>query len=324
VDGFDRRVAVACFRALSRGALLALVALLALGLALPAGPREPLLASGLATLSLLSLLWARLLRGRRLRLHGPGMVAAVLLLGAATVLCMVPTGGGRSPLVLVLATVVGVAGLTLSPLGNLVAMSALCLLHSSAALAHPSAPHARDLLVQLGLLGLMGFVVNLLACRLREQRAELFGLAMRDPLTGALRRSFFRARLVALLEDAQRDGRGVSLVLLDLGSGPVEEAGDALRDAVRGDDLVGRVGERTFAVAAAAPGARGPAIAERVAKRMRPIAESRIGLAQLVTVEGDPIALAGRLFSEAEAALEPAGSEPAARSPQLVSSASAP
>jgi GGDEF domain-containing protein len=326
VDGFDRRVAVAYFRALFRGSLLALVAFAAATLALGGARPDMLLAAGLATVCLLSLLWARLLRARALQ--GPGMVAAILLLAAASTLCMVPTGGIRSPVVLLVATSAAVGGLTLGPVGVLVAMSGISVLQAALVLLEPAAPPVRELVVQLALLGLLGFVVNLLACRLREQRAELAGLSVRDPLSGALRRSFFRARLVALLEDAHRDGRGVALLLLDLGSGAearIEEAGTALLDAVRGDDLVGRVGDTTFAVAAAAPGTP-PAegIAERLARRLRPIAEPRLGLARVAPVEGDPIALAGRLFSEAEAALEAPGSQLAAGSPQPLSSASAP
>ena len=68
-------------------------------------------------------------------------------------------------------------------------------------------------------------------------------------------------------------------------------------------------------LAVAARDVPAPAIAERLARRVRPITEPRIGLAHLAAVEGDPIALAGRLFSEAEAAFDPS-------CPQLAASGS--
>lgn len=320
MDGFDRRVAVAYFRALGRGGLLGLATLPALGWAVSGDPRpDPLLASGLATVSLLSLLLGSLLRRRRLRLEGPGMAAAVLVLAGAATLCMLPTGGVRSPLVLLLATVVGLGGLTLAPLGGFLAMSGISLLLGIVAISDPQGPPVRDLVVQLGLLGLFGFVVNLLACRLREQRAELVGLAMRDPLSGALRSSFFRARLVALVEDAKRRERGVDVVLLDLGTAAADrlrDAGAAVLDAVRADDLVGRVGETALAVALETDGPTlGPRVAERLARKLRPIAEPRVAHARAAEPSGDPIDVARALLAEAEADLSRprSGREPVAQ-----------
>ncbi|MFI5402654.1 MAG: hypothetical protein ACHQ1G_06930, partial [Planctomycetota bacterium] len=164
--------------------------------------------------------------------------------------------------------------------------------------------------IELGLLGLLGYVVNGLACQLRAQQEELVAVGHRDRSTGALRDSSFRARLAGFLEQARGSGEGVALLLFDLPGGEalLAEAAVVLHEGVRGSDLAGRVGDARLAAAVRLPAAAaGPKLAARLAGRLRAlgIRDLRVGAAFLAGSEVTPdgAGAAFRLWTEAERVL---------------------
>ncbi|MHC4819225.1 MAG: GGDEF domain-containing protein, partial [Planctomycetota bacterium] len=242
--------------------------------------------------------------------RGPVMAAALLLLAAALIVCMQRTGGLYSPLVLLLGVLVTVSALLLSPVANFFAISGVCLLQTLAVTATapqplPPAAPSTLLLIELGFLGLAGFVVNALAGHLRMQQTELASRDLRDPQTGTLRRSFFHARLVGLLEDARERGAGVGLILLDVARTElVLKAGDLLLETVRGDDLAGRVGTSLFAVALVTKQDDAvPRIARRLVERLGND-DVRAAFAYTERPEGEPVECAAKLCAEAEEKLQ--------------------
>lgn len=268
---------------------------------------DPVLIGALLALALTAALTRALVRRGAIDSRGPWMAAALLLLGAALIVCMQRTGGLYSPLVLLLGVLVTVSALVLSPVANFFAISGICLLQTLAVTATgpgwlkgPGAPSTL-LLIELGFLGLAGFVVNALAGHLRLQQTELAGRDLRDPQTGTLRRSFFHARLVGLLEDARARGSGVGLILLDVRSPErIHPAGELLLDTVRGDDLAGRVGTTLFAVAIVTKQEDAvPRVARRLVSRLGG-GEVRAAFTHTARPEGDPVERAGELCAEAE------------------------
>ncbi|MHC4134657.1 MAG: GGDEF domain-containing protein [Planctomycetota bacterium] len=272
---------------------------------------DPVLIVALLGLTLTAALTRILVRRGVIDSRGPAMAAALLLLAAALILCMQRTGGLFSPLVLLLGVLVTVSALLLSPLANLFAISGVCLLetlavtataqgHLPPGLAPPAAPSTL-LLIELGFLGLAGFVVNALAWHLRVQQTELACRDLRDPETGTLRRSFFHARLVGLLEDARERGSGVGLILLDVPRAELlHQAGDLLLETVRGDDLAGRVGTSLFAVALVTKKAHAvPRIARRLVARLGS-EDVRAAFAYTERPEGEPVECASKLCADAE------------------------
>lgn len=268
---------------------------------------DPVLIGALLALALTAALTRVLVRRDVIDSRGTAMAAALLVLAAALILCMQRTGGLYSPLVLLLGVLVTVSALVLSPVANFCAISGICLLQTLAVTATgpdwlkgPGAPSTL-LLIELGLLGLAGFVVNALAIHLRLQQTELAGRDLRDPQTGTLRRSFFHARLVGLLEDARARGSGVGLILLDVRSPElIHQAGDLLLDTVRGDDLAGRVGTTLFAVAIVTKQEDAvPGVARRLVSRLGS-GEARAAFAHAARPEGDPVECAETLFADAE------------------------
>ncbi|WP_247875490.1 diguanylate cyclase [Azospirillum sp. TSH100] len=113
--------------------------------------------------------------------------------------------------------------------------------------------------------------------KLQEER--LWQLANLDPLTGLLNRRAFMERGAALLEEGWRLSRPVSVLMVDadhfkaVNDGFGHQAGDdvlrtladILKSAVRGGDLIGRLGGEEFAIIL--PGADG-ADADRIAERL--------------------------------------------------------
>jgi len=96
-----------------------------------------------------------------------------------------------------------------------------------------------------------------------EHHRSAFELARLDPLTGLLNRAGFHEKLTEVLEVAREEGTLVAFLFVDLdrfkfvndtyghefGDALLSEVGRALRDNVRDDDLVGRLGGDEFTVA---------------------------------------------------------------------------
>ena len=272
---------------------------------------DPVLIGALVALTLGAAVTRSLVRRGVIDSRGPAMAAALLVLAAALIVCAQRTGGLFSPLVLLIGVLVTASALLLSPLANFFAISGVCLLqtlsvtattqgHLAPGTSPPAAPSTL-LLIELGFLGLAGFVVNALAWHLRAQQTELAGRDLRDPETGTLRRSFFHARLVGLLEDARERGSGVGLILLDVPRAELlHETGELLLETVRGDDLAGRVGTSLFAVAIVT---KQPDAAPRVARRLVARLGSedvRASYAYAKRPEGDAMECASKLCEEAE------------------------
>ncbi len=96
-----------------------------------------------------------------------------------------------------------------------------------------------------------------------EHQKSAFELAMLDPLTGLLNRSGFQERLQDELDRARETQTLIAFLFVDLdrfkfindtyghevGDALLKEVGQALRDNVREDDLVGRLGGDEFTLA---------------------------------------------------------------------------
>ncbi|MHC4971596.1 MAG: GGDEF domain-containing protein [Planctomycetota bacterium] len=272
---------------------------------------DPVLVGALLGLTLTAAVTRFLVSRGKIDSRGPLMAAALLLLAAALIVCMQRTGGLFSPLVLLLGVLVTVSALLLSPVANFFSISGVCLLQTLAVTAtapgHATGPAAPStlLLIELGFLGLVGFVVNALAGHLRVQQTELASRDLRDPQTGTLRRSFFHARLVGLLEDSRERGAGVGLILLDVARTElIHQAGDLLLETVRGDDLAGRVGTSLFAVALVTKQEDAvPRIARRLVERLGSD-DVRAAFAYTERPEGEPVECAAKLCEEAEEKLQ--------------------
>ncbi|RMH18963.1 MAG: diguanylate cyclase, partial [Gemmatimonadetes bacterium] len=116
-----------------------------------------------------------------------------------------------------------------------------------------------------------------------------------DPLTGVLNRRGFHARAGRLLAEADRRGCEAVLLYVDVdelkhvndryghpaGDRLLQDAAVVLRTAVRGDDLVARVGGDEFVVLAVAPPREGPSLSARVFEAARDFNERRTGLVPL-------------------------------------------
>jgi len=293
-------LAVFLLTALFRGAGLGVVALAALAW-LDAGPAfDSWLAAGLAGLALGA--WGvRGLVRRGLSPHGARMAAALALLAVAIEICAARTGGLASPVVVVLGALVATAALSLAPLVNFAFLSVVCLQH--VLLAMRGDGPVSVLVVELGLLLLLGHLVNRLAWHLRAQLAELSARDLRDAETGVLRGPLFHARLVARLEGAPESG--MALLLLEAGDAArLVEAGAALLENVREADLLGRVGRTRFAVASACRREHAPAVARRLQRALAQAGcDARAGYAHALPGQ-DPLETARNLVERAEAALD--------------------
>jgi GGDEF domain-containing protein len=316
VERSGRSLSAFFLTALFRASGLAVVTLPLLPhLGVTALPPDPVLLGALVGLTLGAALTRSLVRRGVIDSRGPAMATALLVLGAALIVCAQRTGGLYSPLVLLLGVLVTASALLLSPVANFFAISGICLLqtvsvtataqgHLPPGMAPPAAPSTL-LLIELGFLGLAGFVVNALAWHLRVQQSELAGRDLRDPETGTLRRSFFHARLVGLLEDAREHGSGVGLILLDVPRPELlHHAGELLLETVRGDDLAGRVGTSLFAVAIVTKKEdAAPRVARRLVERLGG-EDVRAAFAYTARPEGEPVECASKLCADAERKLE--------------------
>lgn len=316
-DRSARALAVLFLTAQFRAAGLAVVAMPLLPLlGAPVARPDGLLMTALALLAVACAGVRALVNRDLIRVRGLGMTLALLLLAAVLTVCIQRTGGLLSPLVLLLGTVAVTGALTLTPLAHFQLISGICMLCTLMVIGTTEGVFPADpapvgfaapftlLVVELGLVALVGFLVNYLAWRLREQQAELTLRDIRDAQTGALRRSFFHAGLVALLDQAREGGaEGVTLLVVDLGDvgdEAIHEAGAILRDSIRGDDVVGRVAHARFAVAMATMRHEG---ARRLLDRLRPLnRELEAGVAQLAVADlkRDTVESARKLYAEAE------------------------
>ncbi|MBN6113126.1 GGDEF domain-containing protein [Xanthomonas bonasiae] len=119
---------------------------------------------------------------------------------------------------------------------------------------------------------------------LRRDRDQARQLADLDPLTGLLNRRAWHERLTALKQAARRRRQPLALMFLDVdhfkrlndryghraGDDGLRALAQALREELRGDDLIGRYGGEEFVIAL--PGldaAQATPIAERIRERFR-------------------------------------------------------
>jgi diguanylate cyclase (GGDEF)-like protein len=129
-----------------------------------------------------------------------------------------------------------------------------------------------------------------------RQRRELDRISRTDPLTGSLNRRGFEERFAAELAVARRTGGDLALLLVDLddfkqvndthghaaGDELLRWTVEAMRDVLRGHDVVGRLGGDEFAAVLPAAGPEeASAAAERVAARLRDRTPASIGIASM-------------------------------------------
>ena len=105
------------------------------------------------------------------------------------------------------------------------------------------------------------------AAQLRESQMKLEYMAYHDSLTGLPNRRMFDDRFTLMVSQAQRDGQGFALALLDLdhfkqvndtlghdaGDEMIVEAGRRMQTVLRGGDTVARIGGDEFALLLSAP-----------------------------------------------------------------------
>ncbi|QDL90338.1 PleD family two-component system response regulator [Paroceanicella profunda] len=126
---------------------------------------------------------------------------------------------------------------------------------------------------------------KLISDGLRSTLRDGLRLAMVDPLTGLFNRRYALHHLERIVARARATGRGFATMMLDLdsfksvndryghpaGDAVLRQFADRLRETVRGEDLVARLGGEEFFVAMPDVDAR---IAAQVAERMRVAVES--------------------------------------------------
>jgi diguanylate cyclase (GGDEF)-like protein len=146
----------------------------------------------------------------------------------------------------------------------------------------------------LAVLGaILGQLVNRFFARIRTQTSRLQALAGTDPLTGAANRRAWDEELVGSMVRARRNGRPVSLVLLDLdefkeyndrnghqaGDILLKEAASAWQNILRASDILARIGGDEFGILL--PGCH-LEMAASIAERLRcayPSAKCSVGVA---------------------------------------------
>jgi len=146
-----------------------------------------------------------------------------------------------------------------------------------------SEPVVEPFIATVTTVGLVAALVRLLMRQQARLRADLAAAAETDPLTGLLNRRAFHPRFEAMVEDAARRHRPISVVMLDLdhfkrindqhghhvGDEVLAQLAAILRDASRDGDLVARLGGEEFVLALPGAGAEEAlAYAGRVAQAL--------------------------------------------------------
>ena len=167
-------------------------------------------------------------------------------------------------LVAVTAWLWGIPGGLLNGLIGLVLSEGLVSIMHGGGFTLPAVAGGDDLFKALAFGGAgLGFGYLRSARDQMEHHRSAFELAQLDPLTGLLNRAGFHEKLTGMLELAREEGTLVAFLFVDLdrfkfvndtyghevGDALLKEVGRALRDNVRDDDLVGRLGGDEFTVA---------------------------------------------------------------------------
>ncbi|WP_146843392.1 putative bifunctional diguanylate cyclase/phosphodiesterase [Cellulomonas composti] len=156
--------------------------------------------------------------------------------------------------------------------------------HTDAAQALHNAVRTVAIVVALGLVALWVLLFRTVLTtskRLQTTALENARLALLDSLTGLPNRRLLAERMRRTVEEAQRTGGRLGLVLLDIdrfkdindslghdhGDELLEQVADRLRGALRDEDVVARLGGDEFAILL--PDVRSVANAERLARRVR-------------------------------------------------------
>ena len=143
-----------------------------------------------------------------------------------------------------------------------VAWTAVCQVVALVLIGDPFAESARSFLMTTGTVVAVGLLVNLVADRMRASQDQLRHAALHDPLTGLVNRRGLAVALERALADARRTRTKVAVLLVDLdhfklvndthghhvGDRMLAEVAPRLLRAVRGGDVVGRMGGDEFAV----------------------------------------------------------------------------
>jgi diguanylate cyclase (GGDEF)-like protein len=179
------------------------------------------------------------------------------------------------------------------------------------AVASPHSPDSIHVVVLAACLGSTAVLCAWQAQNHDRQRALLNDISRSDALTGSLNRRGFEERVESELARSARNGRPLSLMLLDLNGFKAvnDEQGhaagddllcsvvDTLKAAVRTSDVVGRMGGDEFAVLS--PGA-GRQEAEQLASRVREQVGERISVCAGVACFPDDGSHAELLYHEAD------------------------
>ncbi len=266
----------------------------------PDGPNRPVMFAAIAAASLVALVTG-LFRSQLIRRFGftasSGVFSALI---TATIFSgIVADGSVRSPLVLVLLA--GLAFVSLyfpTPviIGEIVAAFVL-LLATTVAVGYQPLGHVSGGLYVGSVVGTYLFIAAFAVLQRRQgyqERRLLIDVSRTDPLTGLLNRRGFEERFQASIDQAERLGRPVALLTIDLDSFKQvndtqgHAAGDAvlklvahgIGETVRRMDAVGRLGGDEFGIVAFGSGsAEARSLAATIREGLRPVIGMSVGVA---------------------------------------------